>query len=258
MCVFRRLWPRWHARRDGLSMSRYWLASHAYAAVIGPQTVFFDSKAASFFALRTGWVYSLRRVLSDWDMPVTEYCQDDAEIVPSTEVANLLTKRGLLTTVASEGKRMEQVRLDEVRHLSIDWTAVRHTRVGLRDIAYLITSAAIATRRFRRTPLSTLLEELGRQRIQCDRKRPTPSESEISNLVCVYWRLRPFLAYGRHTDLIDSLTLIEYLSRRSFVPRLVIGVQLLPFSTHAWVQAGSAVFNDTPEFVRQFTPIVAG
>jgi hypothetical protein len=34
-------------------------------------------------------------------------------------------------------------------------------------------------------------------------------------------------------------------------------VQTKPFAAHCWVQQGDVVFNDTPEHVRRYTPILA-
>jgi hypothetical protein len=57
--------------------------------------------------------------------------------------------------------------------------------------------------------------------------------------------------------LYDSLALLRFLSYYGVFPTCVIGVQTGPFGAHCWVQYQAVVFNDAPEYVRRFTPILA-
>ncbi len=53
-----------------------------------------------------------------------------------------------------------------------------------------------------------------------------------------------------------SVGLIDFLARRDCFPCLVIGVRMYPFASHAWVQDGLMVLNDTVDQVAPYTPIV--
>lgn len=55
--------------------------------------------------------------------------------------------------------------------------------------------------------------------------------------------------------LLDSLSLLRFLSGRGLFARLVIGVTGSPFSAHCWVQAGDLVLNDTVGHAMAHTPI---
>ena len=54
----------------------------------------------------------------------------------------------------------------------------------------------------------------------------------------------------------DSLALGLWLARRSARPTIVFGVKLDPFGAHCWVQTDSAILNDAPDVVAEFTPIL--
>lgn len=235
-------------------MPRYWLAAHAYPAAVGPQTIFFDSRNRTFCALRTNWVYSLRTMIEDWAMPETPYGETAADASPQ-EYAAFMTKRGLLTTVASEGKRMEQLQIDSVQYGAVEHADLSFVQAGPVDAARLLYAGILACWKFRHRTLEHLLQELAGRRKMRNENPAGLSDQRIRRVLHAYWCMRPLLPFGRHTDLIDSWTLVEYLSKYHVFPRLVIGVQLMPFISHTWVQHAETVFNDTPEFVRQFTPI---
>lgn len=55
--------------------------------------------------------------------------------------------------------------------------------------------------------------------------------------------------------LLDSLSLLRFLSRRHMYAKLVLGVSDDPFSAHCWVQAGGWVLNDTMGNAMAYTPI---
>ena len=55
--------------------------------------------------------------------------------------------------------------------------------------------------------------------------------------------------------LLDSLSLIRFLSKRGLGAHLVFGVTHSPFSAHCWVQSGHWVLNDTVGNVHSYRPI---
>jgi hypothetical protein len=74
--------------------------------------------------------------------------------------------------------------------------------------------------------------------------------------VVAYVHLRPLLLTAKDACLFDSLVLVNYLAHYGLFPTWVFGVQTGPFAAHSWVQHGDVVFNDTPENVRRYTPIL--
>jgi hypothetical protein len=50
--------------------------------------------------------------------------------------------------------------------------------------------------------------------------------------------------------------MVRYLRRHQYFPDLVLGVRMMPFAAHAWVQDGDTVLNDTVDYVSAYTPIL--
>jgi hypothetical protein len=50
--------------------------------------------------------------------------------------------------------------------------------------------------------------------------------------------------------------LLHYLAPLGIFPEWVFGVQADPFLAHCWVQQAGFVFNDQPDRVRAFSPIM--
>lgn len=61
---------------------------------------------------------------------------------------------------------------------------------------------------------------------------------------------------GRAECLERSLLLFWYLRRRGVDVRFRMGIQMYPFTAHAWVELCGRPVNDVPEHVRRFRPIV--
>lgn len=57
------------------------------------------------------------------------------------------------------------------------------------------------------------------------------------------------------TCLLDSLSLLRFLSRRGLSANIVFGVTSEPFAAHCWVQAGDIVLNETLSDANAHTPI---
>ena len=55
--------------------------------------------------------------------------------------------------------------------------------------------------------------------------------------------------------LLDSLSLLRFLSRRGLSANIVFGVTSEPFAAHCWVQAGDVVLNETLSDANAYTPI---
>lgn len=55
--------------------------------------------------------------------------------------------------------------------------------------------------------------------------------------------------------LLDSLSLLRFLSRRGLPARIVFGVTLQPFGAHCWVQADDLALNETVTIANANTPI---
>jgi hypothetical protein len=78
----------------------------------------------------------------------------------------------------------------------------------------------------------------------------------VRELVTAFVHVRPLFYTTRDGCLLDSVTLSHFLARYGIFPTWVFGVKTEPFYAHCWVQQGDYVFNDTPDFIKGFSPIL--
>jgi hypothetical protein len=78
----------------------------------------------------------------------------------------------------------------------------------------------------------------------------------VRALLSAFFHIRTFVYAPKDRCLLDSLTLLEFLAHYGQHPRWVLGVQVIPFGSHSWVQHDAFVLNGTPEYVRAYTPIL--
>lgn len=76
------------------------------------------------------------------------------------------------------------------------------------------------------------------------------------DLVASFTAIRPFVRQARICRL-DAPALCLFLRRHGHDARLVFGVRLRPFAAHCWAQLADAAIIETPEDLRQYTPILA-
>jgi hypothetical protein len=85
------------------------------------------------------------------------------------------------------------------------------------------------------------------QGAQC-KERPRPSERELSyamDLACVFY-------FKRVLCLQRSAATAVLLRRHGWKAEMVIGAQLFPFQSHAWVEIDGCVVNDKPYVAEVF------
>jgi hypothetical protein len=74
--------------------------------------------------------------------------------------------------------------------------------------------------------------------------------------VAVFRRLRPLAYTANNECLFHSLALRRFLAMDRLSTSLVFGVATNPFKAHCWLQRGSIVISDQPEYVREYSPIL--
>jgi hypothetical protein len=142
----------------------------------------------------------------------------------------------------------------EVEVELIPWEQMpwRHIRLGhvLRFLQSLVTALLLLRcRRF-----AAIVSRLRRRRAR-NASCPICVET-LRALVSAFFHIRAFCYAPKARCLLDSLTLLEFLAHYDQYPRWVVGVQIVPFGSHAWVQHESCVLNGTPDYVRAYTPIL--
>ena len=88
---------------------------------------------------------------------------------------------------------------------------------------------------------------VGKQRVNANEVRSEGVEvlCRAIDRACVFY-------FRRVLCLQRSAATAVLLRRHGWVAELVIGVQLLPFQSHAWVEVGGVVVNDKPYVAEKF------
>lgn len=87
-------------------------------------------------------------------------------------------------------------------------------------------------------------------------QRHIPDRVVVEDLALRFNRVRPWVPISA-VCLVDSLALMLFLAWRGATATLVFGVEIPPFTAHAWVQCGDCVLNDAVERIVVYTPILA-
>ena len=166
-----------------------------------------------------------------------------------------LVAKGLLTSVQSS----VQARTPpppSLPHAEIDLGCAPSGAIGSRDFARYLLSAICAAAALRLLPIHKVVS-MQRHKAPARTSAASASDMNLASVLCAgYCRLRT-LTTGPQECLFESLTLKLFLARYGLFPEWVFGVRLEPFSAHCWLQFGHVLLNDSLQFVRTFTPIMA-
>jgi hypothetical protein len=121
------------------------------------------------------------------------------------------------------------------------------------DVLRAVISQRTALTRIKKGHLSHSLDRIRRVKAKIPSLETPPTAIERP--------IRAFevakLFFG-HADrcLPRSIALTEHLVRRGISADLILGVTVIPFAAHAWVQLHDIVLNDAVEEVRKYTPVL--
>jgi transglutaminase superfamily protein len=126
--------------------------------------------------------------------------------------------------------------------------------ISARDVLRFLQASLASSLLLRFRRFENIVQRLERRK----RCRAVRADLERARaVVAKFLRLRPLLFSTNEACLRDSLALLEFLAAYGVAAAWMIGVRTRPFVAHSWVQQGSVVFNDTPEHVRRYKPILA-
>jgi len=232
--------------------SRYWLAPHVHACSAGNQVILLDLRRDKYLGIGAPASFALAPHIEGWaeTLPV-----DRPDTSPDNETSSLLTQMvemGMLTRDVGKGKTARPAEVDYPKATLIDgYTEVR-SAIRSKD-AFRFAAASLTARALLRWRSLEYLAD----RFESGRSCKSAFDSDSARrCVAKFLRLRPLAFTAQDACLFDSLALKLFLSKYGFFPRWVFGVATGPFTAHCWLQQGGTVFNDTPEHVRKYTPIM--
>lgn len=228
-------------------MHNYYLAPEVHGGLVEKQLVFADLRRGLYFALSEPQTEMLDQQIRKG------YARHNRW---AGEVLKALEKEGLVTCYSTSGRPLRC----EPAPITVPDTAVPSSRndtniikLRFRDAA-AIASARIITR------VNISCGLLNKRKKWTINQRPItisslPDSDLLNKLATIYSTWDPLL-FRKDSCLSRSLTIRRFLLYHRISAKLVIGVRLVPFTAHAWIQLGTIVVNDAVDHVRSFTPIM--
>ena len=243
-------------------MESYFLAPHVYACVTEDHVVLLDLRRDKYVGVSRAQMQTLAARVKGWPLaPSAANAPGVGDVrSPNARSDAVLAKMlaaGMLTTDAAVGKDAKPLELDRAEAALVEDDLEVQPAVTFRHVVRFLRASLVAALEMKWRPIERVIATA------CSRKRRRHAAANAMDLeaarraVGAFIRLRPLLFGAQDACLFDSLALVRYLSYYRIFPMCVIGVQTGPFAAHCWVQEGAVVFNDAPEYVRKYTPILA-
>jgi len=265
-------------------MSQYLLASHVYLCVTDDHVVLLDLKRDKYLGVSRGQMKALATCVKGWpaaeqqDAPTLTLPRETGEgkesLTPSPvsrgragvgadSFVSKMLDTGMLTGDASNGKEALPIAMPrpQITLTALDLAGAK----DLFDMRPVITpghiinfmrATFVARAVLKWRPIAAVVAKVGARKARRNAARVLDFDVARKH-VAAFVYLRPLLFTTKDKCLADSLALVNFLAYYRVFPAWVFGVQTGPFAAHCWVQAGEVVFNDTPDHVRRYTPILA-
>jgi hypothetical protein len=240
-------------------MSQYLLASHVYLCVTSDHAVLLDLKRDKYVGVGRSQMKLLAERVKGW--PAMSASRESSERVDS--LLSQMLSAGMLTTDATAGKAAApiniawpQATLSTLDHPSGAGLFEARPAITFAHFMLFLRASIAARMALRWRPIASVVAKVKSRKV----RRGTAKKLDFGvarMLVAAFVHLRPLLFTTRDACLADSLALLNFLAYYEIFPTWVFAVQTGPFAAHCWVQEGDLVFNDTPDHVRRFTPILA-
>jgi Transglutaminase-like superfamily len=237
-------------------MQPYLLAPHVYPCVSGQHVILMDLERDKYVAVAPA--YRLAAWVRGWPVCTAQEPQapHGATGGPDALVSQMLA-HGMLVSDPYLGKPAVPVTTQRPQGSLLEFDLDARPQTSAVQLWRIGRSCLRAQLSLKLRPIQSIVEAV-RER----KARRSPGEAQpvdaarLRSLVTAFARLRPLFYTLRAACLLDSLTLLHYLSAEGIHPDWVFGVKTEPFDAHCWVQQGEVLLNDVPDRVRQYSPIL--
>jgi hypothetical protein len=203
--------------------------------LVGDQPVFLDLVRDRYFLLRPQLADAFRRI-----------CEGQSD----DEADGQLLLRSALIEPANASSVIKPVRTPEARRKS---PAMMTGRCSALEVAVALGTEWNVRRQIRRGHLPALVCRLKELKVRLPIAKTL--DDALTSRTIRSFELAKFARSPADLCLSRSTALSLRLSRLGLGADLVMGVRLIPFTAHSWVQIGDTVLNDSPEEVSRYTPI---
>lgn len=236
-------------------MQPYLLAPHVYACVSGQHVVLMDLERDKYVAVVPA--HRLARWVRGWpvggapaDLPHNP--EEGADALVSQMLAH-----GMLVTDPHIGKPAVPVTTSRPERSLIEFDLDTRPRTTAAQLWRFGRSFLQAQLSLKLRPVQSIVDSVRDRKTRRAARGPQEADpARLRSLATAFARLRPLFYTLRSACLLDSLTLLHFLSAEGIHPDWVFGVKTEPFDAHCWVQYGEVLLNDVPDRVRQYSPIL--
>jgi hypothetical protein len=173
---------------------------------------------------------------------------------PENGLLAKMISQGLLVTDPALGKEAAPVVADKPKAALVEFDLHVRPRATLRQLWNFFAAFVAARWSLKHRPIKQVVQAARLRKKHA--AAATVDVATIRELVTAFVHVRPLFYTTRDGCLLDSVTLTHFLARYGVFPTWVFGVKTDPFYAHCWVQQGDYVFNDTPDFIKGFSPIL--
>jgi hypothetical protein len=245
--------------RLGSDLPMYWLAPHLHVCRAGQHFILLDVRNDRYLGFPVSAARELARRIGGWPTPpgtLNEASTSDGS--HSTEsgkqVFEQMLREHMVTTDRTIGRVATPVTVPNPETALIEGYADIQLDIHALDVARFLLASLKAALMLRWRKFDKVVGSVSRRHAG---RSSALSPVQYRRLVGIFCRLRPLIFTSRDRCLFDSLVLAHYLAMYGAEPQWIFGVASDPFAAHCWLQDGPIVLNDTPENVRQYTPIFA-
>lgn len=200
-----------------------------------------------------GWVRG-------WPVAAQAEGAADAERASSADPDSLIPQmlaHGMLVTDPAVGKPALPVTTARPQQSLVQFDLDSRSQASAGDLWRLAGSCLRAQLSLKLRPIQAIVEAVRDRKARAAAAGAGAADAHrLRRLVTAFARLRPLFYTLRGACLLDSLTLLHFLSAEGIHPDWVFGVKTEPFDAHCWVQQGEILLNDVPDRVRQYSPIL--
>lgn len=231
-------------------MQPYLLAPHVYPCVSGQHVVLMDLERDKYVAVVPA--HRLASWVRGWPVGAVQ-AADSAH--PDSLVSQMLA-HGMLVTDPHVGKPAVPVTMPRPQRSLLEFDLDTRPRASAAQLWRFARSWLRAQLSLKLRPIQSIVETVRDRRVRHASREQDADPARLRSLIAAFVRLRPLFYTLRAACLLDSLTLLHFLSAEGIHPDWVFGVKTDPFDAHCWVQHGELVLNDLPDRVRQYSAIL--
>ena len=241
---------------DSEVASGYFLAKDVYVCDSSGLVVFLNLKSGRYMTLQQRAARSLSGHVAGWPIPETAG-QRRSSVTEVRDLLSQLVHRGLLTQNApafSENARAPAIARPTTTLL--DSIHLREPVIRAHHVASFLLCAYRARAYLRFQGIHAVVERVRRRKAAMLVTEERNDLDHTRTITAIFHRLQPLALDGRDGCLLQSFSLLEFLTHHGLFPHWVFAVRAIPFSAHCWLQQDQTVLNDVHQRAGYLSPIL--